>query len=166
MQMSQSTPRPRTRRSVKVVLIVSLALNLAVAGLVLGAVMSHGGWPDLAHGRADLLLRALAPQDRRAIGTAVKEAQGGGRRAFRAAQTEALQEVVAALRATPFEAEALTEALAAKSAHMSATRAAADAALAKRLVAMEAPARLALADRLQEALMRRSLPRKPERAAD
>jgi uncharacterized membrane protein len=152
---------PRMSRKVKALLIGSLALNLVVAGLFVGAAFRHGGASE-RYVNSDALVRALDHEDRRAIGKAVKEAQGGGRKAFWEAQKEALQNVAVALRAEPFDAAALKAALAQKSAHLRKNRDAAEAAMLARFTAMSADERAKLADRLEEALARGPHKRKRE----
>ena len=88
--------KPKMSRKLKVLLIGSLSLNLLVAGLFVGAILRHSG-PSDVRGNSDLLLRVLDKDDRRAIGSAVKEAQGGGRRAFWAGQKAALGDVAIGL---------------------------------------------------------------------
>ena len=144
---------PRMSRKLKALLIGSLALNLVVVGLFIGAAFKHGG-PTGRYEHSDALVRSLEQDDRRAIGKAVREAQGGGRKAFWAAQKETLKAVAVALRAEPFDAAALEAALARKSAHLHKSRDAAEAAMLERFVAMSPAARAELADRLEAALER------------
>jgi uncharacterized membrane protein len=60
----------------RVVLIASLALNLAVAGVVAGAALRFGGdWHDRRSGDFSVpYIRALSPTDRRAIGKELRRA--------------------------------------------------------------------------------------------
>jgi uncharacterized membrane protein len=106
----QETAAPRRMRWLKIALVVSLALNLAVAGLVAGAALK--GRPD-AGGRDGLwpysralpepyrgdLMRAL--RDSRRDWIADREALGSTR-----------AELAAALVAEPFDAAAVTALLA------------------------------------------------------
>ncbi|WP_438990926.1 periplasmic heavy metal sensor [Lentibacter sp.] len=153
MTQTENRAEPKMSRKMKAVLIGSLALNLLVAGVFVGGVMRHAG-PYEARGHSDLLVRVLDKDDRRAIGKAVKEAQGGGRRAFWAGQKAALGDVAAALRAEPYDGAAMQAALMRKSAHMSQTRNAAEAAMLARFETMSAAQRAALAARLESAMAR------------
>lgn len=153
--MAQQVTRggPQMSRKLRALLIGSLGLNLLVAGVFVGGVVRHAG-PHEAREQSDLLVRVLDKDDRRAIGRAVKEAQGGGRRAFWAAQRAALGDVAAALRAEPYDGPALQAALARKSAHLAQTRTAAETAMLSRFEAMNAAERAALAERLEAAIAR------------
>lgn len=153
MAETLSDTKPRMSRKLKAVLIGSLAVNLLVAGLFVGAVVRHAG-PSDARAHSDLLVRVLDKEDRRAIGKAVKEAQGGGRWAFWAGQKAALNDVAAALRAEPYDSAAMQAALMRKSAHMNKTRDAAETAMLARFEMMSSAERAALAERLDAALAR------------
>lgn len=153
MAGAEDTTTPRTRRKLRGLLIGSLALNLVLVGLFVGAGLRHGA-PSHATVRADILVRVLEGEDRRAIGRAVKDAQGGGRAAFWAAQKAALQAVSAALVAEPFDPARLEAALAQKSAHLRRTRDVAEGAILARLAEMGPEARAAVAARLEAALER------------
>lgn len=149
----RDTTTPRMSRKLKGVFIGSLALNLVLVGLFVGAGLRHGA-PSHTSMRADVLVRVLEGEDRRAIGKAVKEAQGGGRAAFWAAQKTALEAVSGALKADPFDAARLEAALAQKSAHLRNTRDVAEEAMLARFSAMTPAARVAVAERLDAALER------------
>lgn len=87
----------------KIALGVSLALNLVVAGVVIGAVARPGG-PDPRRGEpvGAALFRDLPREDRRAMWRAMN---GAKRPDWQAERTE----IAALLRATPFDAAALGE---------------------------------------------------------
>lgn len=111
-KISPPGPAP-TRGWVKVVLAVSLALNLGVAGLAVGAFVKNGG-PPPRHEDRDMGLGplgdALDRSDRRALRRAFLESFPefkAGRAAFRADFTALL----AALRAEPFDSVALDAAV-------------------------------------------------------
>lgn len=116
--MSDQTPQPQPngkarapmRRSLRILLFASLAANLVVAGLVAGAVLGK----DHRDGRklprdSDFMgayTRALPDQDRRAIGRSIREyhrKSGISREQAR----EQFQEMLATLRTTPFDAQAM-----------------------------------------------------------
>ncbi len=108
--------KPRTPRRIKWLLGVSLALNLAVVGLIAGAVLRHDG-PGRAFARAPgaesyaaPYVTALPRAERRAIFRAVRNAAGADM-PDRAARRALYTDVIAALRSEPFEPAALKAAL-------------------------------------------------------
>lgn len=98
--------RARTPRWIKVILFTSLAINLAVAGLVLGVVLSRDGMAERQHARASSIggpyTAALTREDRRAIWQQMRARQGEGRPS-RAEVQAGFESVVAALRAEPYD---------------------------------------------------------------
>ncbi len=103
---NDKTPPVRPRRLWRIVLVASLALNLAVGGIVAGSVVSGrlGKGPprsfDLGLGP---IARALEPQERRAIGRNLRQ-----NRALRDLDLRGrVDEVIALLRAEPFDPQAL-----------------------------------------------------------
>ena len=101
----------RCPRWMRVLLGVSLALNLLVAGLAAGAALRHGragGMHAAPHSLAGAMIRELPPQDRRALSALARDDLArdghGDRRARRRAEAAA---VTGALRAVPFDAAAL-----------------------------------------------------------
>jgi len=113
--MTQMAER-KTGGWVRLLLVVSLGLNLAVAGALAGVMLSGGaGWHD--HGPPRLaamggpLSRALSEEDRRAIGRALRAAyrDNGSTRARHRAEMAALAEE---LRAVPFDRAAVEARLA------------------------------------------------------
>ncbi|ROT95869.1 periplasmic heavy metal sensor [Histidinibacterium lentulum] len=137
-------------RRVRVLLVLSLALNLAVAGVVIGAVVRDG--PRGGGPRIDMTLgplgRALSPEDRRAVVRDLRQsgALGG---MDRTARRQALEETVALLRAEPFEPEALARGFAAQRERGGRLLEAGHGALVARIAAMTPQERAALADRLE-----------------
>ncbi len=104
-------PTPKSSRLwVRILLVVSLALNLLVIGAVAGFAikggpLKHGGPPHVAVGGVGPLTQALTREDRRAIGREMRrkaQESGWDRRAHR----QALERMVVLLEATPFDAEA------------------------------------------------------------
>lgn len=142
----------KPRRLWRVIFALSLALNLAVIGIVAGL-----GLRDMGRGQAprgfDMALgpvgRALEPADRRAIGDALRDnpaLRGDGR-----AETRQLtQDLVTVLRATPFERDDLADVVATASARADRIQAAARDALIARIAGMSDAERAALADRIAE----------------
>lgn len=148
-----STPTPRSGRGVKIALAISVALNLAVAGLVLGAWASdHGprkGMPrDLGFGPFS---EALSPEDRRALRKAFMDQAPDFRTTREAARAEFVT-LLATLRATPFDPAALTAALTAIETRNADRLDLGRTLIETRLVQMSEADRLAFADRLEQGL--------------
>ncbi len=153
--MTDMTDRkpPRVRPWLRIVLGASLALNLAVAGLGLGAAIRFGG-PDRA-ARPPLplgavLYRELPREDRRALrddrlGTRPERTE---RRRAEAAQLDS------ALRAVPFDPAPIEAFLEAQSRQRNELEQALRSAWLTRVAEMSDSARAAYADRLAEAMER------------
>lgn len=151
---------PRMRPWLRILLAVSLALNLAVAGLAIGAAIRFGG-PERGHPPAPplgaLLYRELPREDRRAL-----LADRLGSREDRAARRQAdAAEIDAALRAVPFEAARVEAFLAEQARRHSDIERSMREAWMQRIGGMSDAERAAYADRLAEALTRRDHHRKP-----
>ena len=149
------TPPGPAPRWMSIALAVSVALNLAVAGLVIGAWLKDGpdrGLPrEMSFGP---FTEALSDGDRRELRRALGDRAPG----FREARAEARDELVAllgTLRATPFDPAAAQSALTAI------TRRATDRLdlgrdlIEARILEMSDAERLAFADRLERGLKRR-----------
>lgn len=163
--MSISKPRSIAR----IALPLSLALNVLVIGLVIGALLRG---PDHAPRSVDLslgpLTRALDEADRAALGERLRGDLEAGRRPpppGMAARAGELRAVLAALRAEPFDAEALTARLDAQRARARDWADAGQAGLVAHLSQMSPAQRAAFADRL-EAEFRSRGERLPGRAPD
>jgi hypothetical protein len=151
-------------------LVLSLALNLAIAGVLLGAAL--GGRPGAAGPPREIArdlglgpyLRALPDGERRAIGRAVLREREGP--SPRAALRESFAQVLDALRSEPFDAGRVSALLAAQAAAAEQVRQAGQGALVARLEAMTPEARRAYADRLEAALRRRHAARPGDAARD
>ncbi|WP_300014568.1 periplasmic heavy metal sensor [uncultured Roseobacter sp.] len=112
----QDTPpkRPRISRRIKVILGLSLALNLAVVGLIAGTALRHGdekrGGPRSAGFGAYGLpyMIALPREERRSVIQAVRAGKKGDL-PDRAARRALYLETLAVLRASPFDAQALSD---------------------------------------------------------
>ena len=112
----------RTRRLVKVILTISLTLNLLVLGLVVGAHVRNGhddrrfGPPDRSIAR-DMgfgpFIGAFPREDRREMALALRE-RAGPFLDNRQALVEEMQGILIALRAEPFDAAALSTLMAAQ----------------------------------------------------
>jgi len=112
---SEKNGAARPRPWVRIVLIVSLAFNLLVLGLIGGALLSGGKWrhhhpPRLEAGGP--LTRALSNEDRRAIGRKMRKAYREDGEEVRASRHQALDELVAAVEAVPFDPEAVRQRMA------------------------------------------------------
>lgn len=137
----------------RVVLVLSLALNLAVVGMVVGASVS-GRFGDRPPRSFDFGLgpvaRALEPRERRQIGLAMR--RDGALRDMDLRGNAA--EMIAALRAAPFDAGALQDLMAVQAERVTLLQRNAQAALLDQISAMSPERRAAFADRLQEELSR------------
>ncbi|SHI64114.1 periplasmic heavy metal sensor [Wenxinia saemankumensis] len=144
------TPPPRRRlRLSRVVLVLSLALNLLVAGLILGAVLRGnppGGRPgvELAVGP---LLDALPPERRDGIRARLR-GDDDLRRFDRGARREAMRAFAGALTAEPFDPDAVEALLAAQGARLRGLQDAAQDAFLAELAQMGPEERAAYARRL------------------
>ena len=149
---STRTP-PRSGRGLRIAFAVSLALNLAVAGLVAGAFLRDGP----PHGGRDFgmgpLSEALSRDDRRAMRAAFLD-RYPGLRADRGAMREDVQVLLGTLRADPFDPMALDDALAAIARRNGELLATGQELLAARIKAMDPDDRAAFADRLEKKLPR------------
>ena len=110
----QVAQAPGMKRRLRVLLFASLALNLLVGGMVLGAVLSHQS--DDRHRSPRMsqpggpLTAALSMEDRRDVGRELRRAI----RAERAIQGDTLTEfdsVIAALNSEPYDSNELKRAL-------------------------------------------------------
>jgi uncharacterized membrane protein len=150
-----SAPKPApTSRGVKIALVVSVALNLAVAGLAVGAWLRdgpRGGMPrDMSFGPFS---EALDDADRKSIRRSLLERVGEFREQRKAAKAE-FEALLMALRAEPFEPEAMQAALAAIEARNSERLELGRTLIETRLIEMSPEARKAFADRLEKGLRR------------
>lgn len=150
--VSPMTPAPATPRGVKIALALSVALNLAVAGLAVGAWLGNGphrGMPrDMSFGPFS---EALDDADRRAIRRALMERLGEFRQQRAAARAE-FETLLGVLRADPFDAEALKAALAALEARNAERLDLGRGLIETRLIEMTPDERAAFADRLEKGL--------------
>lgn len=96
--MNEQAKRPR--RWMPVLLVVSLGLNLLIAGLVLGTVLRfHGVRDDAPPGFGPALYRALPDADRKSLrGELADQHRHGSKK-----RSEGFRALGKALRATPFD---------------------------------------------------------------
>lgn len=151
--------KPKTSRGVRIILVASLAVNLLVLGLAMGAVFSgRAGGPP----RFDLNLgpyaRALNASDRQAIGQTLRDRNdlrpmaGGERRA-------AKQAFLDALRADPFDPTLIEDQLSAQRDRTMRLVNAGQAAMIERINGMSNEQRVQFADRLDRELRHHPAPR-------
>ena len=149
--MDKTAPQ-KPRRLWRVIFALSLALNVAVVGVVVGfgarekgRGMSPRGF-DMAIGPIG---RALDQDDRKAIGDALRNdpaLRGDGRSQTR----ETVAQLVQVLRMTPFDRDALKDVVETSSDRAARVRRAAQEALVERIAAMTDAERANLADRIGE----------------
>lgn len=152
---SPSTPTTRAPLWLRLVLIVSLALNLLVAGTVIGHMMR-----DDPRGRVPRVDRiegpmtfALTKDDRREIGKALRQKYRENRPS-RQQIVEDYQGVIAALRSDPFQPDRVEKAFGNQRAAAVTRMEIGQDLLIERLIAMTPEERHAFADRLEEGLER------------
>lgn len=154
--MSEHGQKPRAGRGLKIALALSVALNLAVLGLVGGAIIGFSPIGD----RADAPLRALgmgpfaialSHADRAGVSDRVDR---GALRAERRALGEGLNGLRQALRAEPFDRETAAAALARMRMASVTLQSLGHDALLDQIASMPAEARAELAQRLDRALRR------------
>jgi uncharacterized membrane protein len=146
-----TAPTPATSKTLRWVLVASLALNLAVGGMMLGAVLKGGPGGrdmlrDMGFGPYDA---ALLPRDRDTLRKALRQ-KSGDLKANRAMAGADLVAVVSSLRASPFDPAALAAAMAAQQDHLSARMQLGTEAMRAFLVSLAPQERLAFADRLEQ----------------
>lgn len=145
-------------RWLKLALGLSLAVNLAVAGLVGGAVLRGGPLRDQMVRDVGFgpYAEALSPEDRQALRRAFLARQPD-LRDLRQSMRQDMQAVVQALRAQPFDAAALESALVAQASRLQSQVQLGQSLLLERLSSMPEADRLAFAHRL-ESMTRRGPP--------
>lgn len=159
---SATTPQ-RTGRWKTVVLIISLALNLAVAGLVIGAVVNRAKYDRDApriSGEVDgygPVVAALAPEDRDELRDRLR-GEGHRFRDNRREVRESFRQVLAALKADPFDRERVEDLMRAQQERLGDQVRLLNSALLDQVSQMNADERRAMADRLEH-LLRRGPPR-------
>ncbi|KJZ19682.1 periplasmic heavy metal sensor [Loktanella sp. S4079] len=140
-------------RTMRIVLVASLALNLAVAGLAIGAVTSgklRDGPPrsfDLGLGP---VARALSPEDRREVARALRRARPANDFDIRVQ----FSRLIGAVRADPFSVDTLRSLMAEQSQMSEQLRFNAQEVLIDHLASMTVQERNEFADRLVDELSR------------
>lgn len=149
------TQTGRIGRLTRIVLILSLALNLAILGLVAGSFLraDDGKRPGRFSLELGPVASALAPEDRRAILSALRDRRDLRPRRGR---PEELDVILLVLRAETLDVAALDQALAAPLRRIADVQQVVTGALSERIQEMSADERAAFADRLEEAMTRTS----------
>lgn len=142
---------PRMRLWLRLLLVVSLALNLLVAGLAVGAVIRFGEErervrPPMPLGA--LLYRELPREDRKLL----RDRNIGSREEREARRRADAKELNAALRAVPFDPARIVAFLEREATRQEGLEEAMRQAWLNRVTAMDDTDRAAYADRLQQAL--------------
>lgn len=148
---------PGIKRSLRVLLVVSLALNLLVVGAVLGIGVTHRGDDRPHSSRAShpggLLTAALERQDRHAVGQELRNAMREERVA-RGDSGNDFSAVISALTATPYDPEVTREAVEMQMQQVTRRVDLGVDILLERFNAMNAADRAAYVERLQKVLER------------
>jgi uncharacterized membrane protein len=151
------TTEPTTRSGLSTplrwLLVVSLALNLLVAGLVVGAVLRHDGPRRHMEMGPGPFAQALSPEDRLAILAGLRDRPGFGSPS-REERQQAMAEVLAALRSEPFDQGRAEAAMASQADRMATVEREVQAAMVERIASMSPEERGAFADRLEMELQR------------
>ena len=153
---SQST---RTATWVKVALVMSLGLNLAILGAIAGALLSPDGprQTRIEAAARDMgatpFMRALEPEDRRALFQAMRR-EAEPLRQNRDELRLRFEALVGAVRADPFDPSEVQSLLALQRGAATERQMIGERLLVDRLAAMTPEARDAFADRLEDALRR------------
>lgn len=165
--MTDPNPKPAAGRGLRLALAVSVALNLAVAGIVGGAMLradgprGHAMPRDLGFG---VFTEALTPENRTELRQRLlQEAPDFGQ--DRRAMAQELTAILGALRAEPFDPASLDRAMQTQIRRLSARLEIGQALLLDFLTELPAADRLAFADRLEQTAMRRP-PKRGGPAAD
>lgn len=143
----------KSSRLMRVVLVASLGVNLAIAGLAIGSLVSgkFGDGPPRSYDFGlGPVARALNPEDRKAVGIALRRARPMDDFDLRAQ----VRDTIAAVRADPFDAAALHALLDVQNVRTAALQKNAQNVLVDHIAAMPTPARNAFADRLMNELAR------------
>ena len=147
--MTQDTPKKK-RTAWRIVLIVSLALNVMVAGVIIGGITSgkaprNFGAQNFAFGPA---AEALSLSDRRAVRDKLRDHPE--LRPLRPAErSQAVAAFLEALRSDPFDPSAVEALFEEQRTRASTSMAAVQSAMLERFVDMTAEERSAYADRLE-----------------
>ena len=146
------TPVKRSK-GLKIALVVSLAFNLLIIGLIVGAMTHRWREPEMRDDRAVAemgfapYVGALEPADRRALGRELMKRAGDFKRNREEIKAE-FARITAILRAPEFDAEAFRASLMAQGSKFEERRATGIELLIESVSAMDKDKRAAFADRL------------------
>lgn len=170
MTLKPDTPRGagRNGRVLRWALGLSLAINLLVIGLVGGAAYRFAGGPGSEGRPPDArsygmpYMMAMSREDRRQIGRAMR-ADGQGVLMSRSARRALFDGMLAALRADPFDPDAVETILLQQREASRSIQTAAETAWLAHVRAMDAAARIEYATRLEEVMKRGGRKRREKR---
>lgn len=155
-----STDTPKTRRWQRILLVASLALNLAIVGVVAGVTL--GGGPKDRMQRFDLtvgpLTRAMDEDRRDAVRSALRDS-GSFRPADRTNIRADFSTLLDTLRRDDFDESAFRDVLTRQQQRLQGGQAAVMDAVTDQIKDMSESERAAFADRLEENLRRGPRPR-------
>lgn len=165
--MTQTDPTPPQSRRLRIALAISVGLNLLVAGLVIGAAFQGG--PNRDQMSRDLgfgpFSEALDLDQRRALRDNLMQKSPEIRGAMQQRRAD-LTQLLAALRAEPFDAIAMQNALETMRNRLTGQLTLGQNALAEVLIAMPTEERLKFADRLERGQRRDGKDRNGDRNGD
>lgn len=152
------TEEKKQRRPLRGLLVASLAVNLAVVGIVGGALIAHHRFdgkdgPRGSERYATPYVKALSHEDRRAVGRSIWRSYRDGGVGVRGDKA-LYRETVALLRAETFDVQALDTALHEIDVAAEGRRELAREKLVAHIAAMTQQERAAYADRLEDVLSR------------
>lgn len=161
--MAEDAKRTSTPLWIRLLLIASLAINLAVAGMVIGAISSGGG-PGQARdavreARSTPFIRALDPEDRRGLARDMIR-QRDDYRESRDALRARFDALLAALRAEELDQAELQNLLEEQRKALQARNAIGEKVIVERVAQMTLDERRAYADRLEAEVKRRPPPKR------
>jgi len=151
--------KPKRRHGLKIALVISLALNLLIIGLIIGALSHRWRDPDMRQDRAlaDLgfspYVAALDPEDRHDLGREMFKRAGDFRRNRQEIQAE-FAAIVGLLREPEFDPQSLRDRLLAQGKKLEERRATGIELFIVQLSKMDQEKRAAVADRLERLLKR------------
>lgn len=155
--MSETSPSPRETggRVLRIALILSLTVNLLILGLVLGTLAGRDR--DGRRNFADIgfypFIMALPDPQRRELGAELEKRAGDLRQNSEALRQE-FEALLAALRADPYDPEAVRTSVEAQQTRLAQRQDIGRALLFERLEAMSVADRRAFADALEERMRR------------
>ena len=158
MTTEQQIEKPRRKIWLKVLLAVSLSLNLLVVGIIAGTVLKFGPGGTHRHRALDLdvqpMIQALSRSDRAALRRSFISEVAAAREA-RTERPSPAAAILQALRTVPFDQGALQTVLDAQKQQLAERHKAGQQILFDQISAMSESERATYADRLEEEFSRR-----------